>query len=431
MKKLAIPVTLLIFAGFAFTAFTDTSISPIIPPYPGNSAVFLNGAAQWSTPAGGGGGTAGTVIASGTPAVGDFPKFTDTSGTNIAKASGISESGGTLSITNGQNAITIGTGVTSFTLSSDPVRYTNSPVALFRPATANTPMIADLMGNGLTNMPTTWDLVNRDLRTVSDTNNWNVARLSVAADGIVTVGSASWGTNTTKTVEIVGGAYNFTTFSSGTTQSGNPLTIVPTLIYAKVPLRFYNDNTDYLGAVDAKPKGAVVGVDGLTAYGTRTDGSNYRRANFVQATDGTLAISSEGLGTGATGNKITMSQNGTLVMQSDGTRTRFQGVPFDVAQTFTATTVESGFWVKAPTGFISQATDAAVNISATGWTNSFGKAATAWVDGSSATYVLYNNAGTAVRTNTAVAGTTVPIPLQSGGKFIVTAGSVSGSAVPW
>lgn len=62
MKKLAIPVTLLLLTGFAFTAFTDTSISPIIPPYPGNPLVFLNGAAAWTTPAGGSSGTAGMVI---------------------------------------------------------------------------------------------------------------------------------------------------------------------------------------------------------------------------------------------------------------------------------------------------------------------------------------------------------------------------------
>ncbi len=82
------------------------------------------------------------------------------------------------------------------------------------------------------------------------------------------------------------------------------------------------------------------------------------------------------------------------------------------------------------TAFSSLATDAAVAISATGWTNSYGKDAFAWAQGTNVTYVIYNNAGTAVRTNTLVAGTHILIPLQSLGKFIVTAGSTEGSAYP-
>lgn len=82
-------------------------------------------------------------------------------------------------------------------------------------------------------------------------------------------------------------------------------------------------------------------------------------------------------------------------------------------------------------GISSLATDAAVAVSATGWTNSFAKAATAWIEGTNVTYIIANSAGTLVRTNILAAGTTLPVPLQSGGKLVVTSGTITGSATPW
>ena len=85
----------------------------------------------------------------------------------------------------------------------------------------------------------------------------------------------------------------------------------------------------------------------------------------------------------------------------------------------------------ALSGFSSTATDAAVTIASTGWTNTFGKNALVYLDGVGLTFTVYNNAGTAVYTNnTALGGDS--IILQPSGKVIITAGtSVNGRATPF
>jgi len=102
------------------------------------------------------------------------------------------------------------------------------------------------------------------------------------------------------------------------------------------------------------------------------------------------------------------------------------------------TTITNGnYWASGTTsstnGFASYSTTAAVNIAATGWTNNFSPAqnATVFIDGTAVGFVVYNNARTAVYTNTSlVANATVP--LQPNGAVVITTGTaVTGRAVPF
>lgn len=71
-------------------------------------------------------------------------------------------------------------------------------------------------------------------------------------------------------------------------------------------------------------------------------------------------------------------------------------------------------------------------ITATGWTNSFSKEAEVWFVGTNVTYTIANNAGTSIRTNITGTGVdTLHLLLQTGGKMIVTIGTVVGSANPF
>ena len=75
-------------------------------------------------------------------------------------------------------------------------------------------------------------------------------------------------------------------------------------------------------------------------------------------------------------------------------------------------------------------TTAAVSIAATGWTNTFGKSAVVYYDGTAVTATVYNNAGTAIYTNaTALAGGSVL--LQPSGKVILSGTGVTGRATPF
>jgi hypothetical protein len=87
--------------------------------------------------------------------------------------------------------------------------------------------------------------------------------------------------------------------------------------------------------------------------------------------------------------------------------------------------------VNAVGGFGSTATDAAVTIASTGWTNTFGKNAVVYLDGIGLTFKVYNNAGTPVYTNSvALAGDSVL--LQPSGKIIITGGTLGvGRATPF
>jgi hypothetical protein len=83
-------------------------------------------------------------------------------------------------------------------------------------------------------------------------------------------------------------------------------------------------------------------------------------------------------------------------------------------------------------GIASFATDTAVPIAVTGWTNTFGKNAVVYVNGTAATYTIQNNASTLVRTNSIAVGNTSTAILQPNGKLVITGGSaISGSAVPF
>ena len=79
----------------------------------------------------------------------------------------------------------------------------------------------------------------------------------------------------------------------------------------------------------------------------------------------------------------------------------------------------------------SKATDTPVNIATSGWTNTFAKNATVYIDGTGLTYTVYNNAGTSIYTNAATV-IHAEVHLQPSGKVIITAGTgVTGRAVPF
>jgi hypothetical protein len=65
----------------------QTSISPRIPAYPGIATQYLNGAGQWSTPAGSGG--AGNVVNTGASVVNMVPVYTSTTGLAVTPTNNI------------------------------------------------------------------------------------------------------------------------------------------------------------------------------------------------------------------------------------------------------------------------------------------------------------------------------------------------------
>lgn len=78
----------------------------------------------------------------------------------------------------------------------------------------------------------------------------------------------------------------------------------------------------------------------------------------------------------------------------------------------------------------SRSVDAAVNIASTGWTNTYAKNATVYIDGTGLTFTVYNSAGTAIYTNAATV-IHATVNLQPAGKVIITAGSgITGRATP-
>lgn len=88
--------------------------------------------------------------------------------------------------------------------------------------------------------------------------------------------------------------------------------------------------------------------------------------------------------------------------------------------------------VNGSLGVASTATDTAVTIDSSGWTNTFGKNATVFLEFTNAVWTVYNNAGTAVFTNGLTVGPFIlTVPLQVSGKIIVTSGAVAGTAVPF
>lgn len=83
-------------------------------------------------------------------------------------------------------------------------------------------------------------------------------------------------------------------------------------------------------------------------------------------------------------------------------------------------------------GFASGASDSAVTIAATGWTNTFGKNAVVYTTGTNVTYTVYNGAGTAIYTNLTTTGVLdTSVLLQPDGKVIISGTAVFGRATPF
>lgn len=214
-------------------------------------------------------------------------------------------------------------------------------------------------------------------------------------------------------------------------------------------------------------------------YNTFTDSSNYERG-FMRWNGNALEIGMEKAGTGATRTVRLVDVNGNAAIsysttdvgiggallitgnngsfyapangvirlsnngQTDFNRLQFGGTSSSfpsIKKNGTALNVRladdsadadlTAKKLSASGGVSSTDTTAAVAIDATGWTNTFGKNAVVYLDGTAVTYTVYNNAGTAVYTNAAVVAH-ADIILQTSGKVIVTAGTgVSGIATPF
>ena len=109
-------------------------------------------------------------------------------------------------------------------------------------------------------------------------------------------------------------------------------------------------------------------------------------------------------------------------------------LPLIVARTNNGTTVFSvagSGLASSVAGFGSTDTTAAVNITATGWTNTFGKNAVVYYDGTAVTAIVKNNAGTAVYTNAAALTGMSSILLQPSGAVILSGTGVKGRATPF
>lgn len=87
--------------------------------------------------------------------------------------------------------------------------------------------------------------------------------------------------------------------------------------------------------------------------------------------------------------------------------------------------------VTGTNGIASLSTTAAVTIAATGWTNTFGKNAVVYYDGTNVTAKVYNNAGTAIYTNTAAINGGGSILLQPSGAVVLSGTGVNGRAAPF
>lgn len=83
-------------------------------------------------------------------------------------------------------------------------------------------------------------------------------------------------------------------------------------------------------------------------------------------------------------------------------------------------------------GVASTATNAAVTIDSTGWTNTFGKNAVVYVTGTNTTYTVFNTEGTSVYTNLTTTGVLdTSVILQPSGKVIISGTAVFGRATPF
>lgn len=128
-------------------------------------------------------------------------------------------------------------------------------------------------------------------------------------------------------------------------------------------------------------------------------------------------------GSGSDGGSVTIdagSPNGGIALNAGSGSGIFLSGPVD---TFGIMTAHDGIG--------STATDAAVSIASTGWTNTNSINFVAYFDGTTMTYTIFNGAGTSVYTNAvALTGGTTAI-LQPSGKVIISGTGVTGRATPF
>lgn len=118
--------------------------------------------------------------------------------------------------------VVISSGSTQFEIRSDPVRVPTVPVATIQPTTDRNAVILDMMprdASGLNPAHSTndlgtgqaWiDLLNRDLHSAPDPNNWNVLRMYIQTN-TCGIGSATGGTNSQQTLNLFGAQLSFNT----------------------------------------------------------------------------------------------------------------------------------------------------------------------------------------------------------------------------
>lgn len=106
------------------TLNASTSAHGLLKKLDNNAAHYMDGTGGWSTPAGSGGGTAGTMINTGTSVVGNVPRYTDTTGTNVAPSQVVFDGSGNASAFNSL-AITNATPTNGF-------NFTNGVVSIYK-----------------------------------------------------------------------------------------------------------------------------------------------------------------------------------------------------------------------------------------------------------------------------------------------------------
>lgn len=364
------------------------------------------------------GGIAGTVIATGTPVVGDLLSASDTSGTNgvWASRSFTNTAPGTASAASGVTNLVLPPG---FLVAGGTPGYN-----------AGT--------NGLVVFP-------------DGTGLWNIDPYDPArynSDAIIFTANM---TNTDFSLSPGGFGFNTWAFDSGSslivgTNNGYAFSVAATLWlkrpFNESPIDFSGGsfpNTDYgiygTGLSESHGIAASVGnAGGSSGVGVGVLGLARGQSSI---SIGTAGISKIGATNVIGGYFSTYSANQNLDPSVSAVilaNNRDSGLPLIVCLTNSSSQVfavaPSGL-TTANAGFSSTATDSLAVIAATGWTNSFGKNAVVRFDGTAMTYVVYNNAGTAQYTNAVSVGHATEL-LQTGGKLIITAGTgVSGTASPF
>ncbi len=429
MKKYKAFLSVILLTGFVLAGFTQTTtITTIIPPFPGDPTLFLNGAARFTAPAGGGaaGTVINTVVTSGLLAVGSSKTngiaataahITNAWGVFTGSATDVMRGDGTVGAVpgGGGGAIWTNNGASISLISPVPVYGSLDLAGTDTQGTTNY-ITEFLTGQGIiTNLNhgfggtfhlTHFDVAETNLEpfliyeTASGNTNTvqdNFVVLRYDQMLVPTLGSVSgWSGGIAGSVAIIGNA----------NQSGNNANIGVIGESGSANL-----NVGVLGY--ALPEATnqvgfgVVGVILGTGSSQTVAGMFYISDSFADPVQDSAALVADSGGTGFPIFKG-RNNNGSTVMQ-----------------------ISSVGLVSANPGFSSLATDAAVAISATGWTNSFGKLAVIAWRGTAASATIYNNSGTATSTNTTVVGQTGTIILQASGKFIITAGTaISGVANP-